>query len=207
MRRLRALILSHPAADHDGGGAAVLRGLPTDLVLDGGAPGGGPTHAAAMAEARRRGVRVEPVRAGQRLRSADLDLDPLAHAAGRPPPRRSERPCGGGASSGGGAAALIPADAESNVLTRLPRLTGDVLVVSHHGSADPQLPAVLRHLRPRLAVISVGAGNDYGHPTPTTLAALQRARVPTLRTDRGGSVDLRVSDGQLRIRRSPGRSP
>lgn len=208
VRRLRAMILSHPAADHDGGGAAVLRAIPTDLVLDGGEPGGGPTHAAALAEARRRGVRVEPVRAGQRLRVGRISIWirwPTPQAARRPGDPNDRAAVV--QARVGALGALIPADAESNVLTRLPKLTGDVLVVSHHGSADPQLPAVLRRLRPRLAVISVGAGNDYGHPTPTTLAALRHAQVPTLRTDRGGTVDLRVSGGQLRIRRSPGRSP
>ena len=53
----------------------------------------------------------------------------------------------------------------------------DALKVSHHGSADPGLPALLARLRPRVAVIEVGARNTYGHPTPATLAAL-RAAVP-----------------------------
>jgi competence protein ComEC len=203
VQRLRAMVLSHPAADHDGGGAAVLRAFPTDLVLDGGAPGGGPTHAAAMREAERRSIRVVPVRAGQRMRVGRLSLwirwptPSAAHRPGDPNDRAAVVQAQVGALR-----ALIPADAEGNVLRRLPRLAADVLVVSHHGSTDPALPQVLQRLRPRAAVISVGAGNTYGHPTRPTLGALRRAAVPTLRTDQAGSVDLRVSSGRLVIRRS-----
>ena len=65
-----------------------------------------------------------------------------------------------------------------------------MLEVSHHGSADPRLARLLAQLRPRLAVISVGARNAYGHPAATTLAALARAGVPVRRTDREGDIAL-----------------
>jgi competence protein ComEC len=207
VRRLRALILSHPAADHDGGGAAVLRAFPTDLVLDGGMPGGGPTHAAALREAARRHVRVVPVRAGQRVAVGGIDLRIRwpTPAAARRPGDPNERAAVVDARIGT-LRALIPADAESNVLRRLAGLRADVLVVSHHGSADSDLAAVLRQLRPAMAVISVGMPNTYGHPTPSTLATLRRAHVPTLRTDQGGSVDVRRDGATLSVRRIDGRA-
>ena len=49
--------------------------------------------------------------------------------------------------------------------------------VPHHGSADPGLPEVLKRLRPEVAAIEVGE-NDYGHPAPSTLAALRAAGSP-----------------------------
>ncbi len=202
VRRLRAIILSHPAADHDGGAAAVLRAFPTDLLLDGGEPGGGPTHAAAVREAARRRVRVVPVRAGQQFRAGRIDVrirwptPAAAHRPGDPNDRAAVVQA-----SLGRLRVLIPADAEANVLTRLRGLAADVLVVSHHGSEDPGLPILLRRLRPALAVISVGRQNDYGHPRPQTLAALRRARVPTLRTDRGGAVDVRIDQDRLSLSR------
>ena len=61
----------------------------------------------------------------------------------------------------------------------------DVLKVAHHGSADPGLPALLERLKPRVAAIEVGSENRYGHPTPSTLAALKRA-VPTVSAHRPG---------------------
>ena len=85
---------------------------------------------------------------------------------------------------------LLPADAEAPVLLAddLPQTA--VLDVSHHGSADPLVDRLLARLRPRLAVISVGAHNSYGHPAPATLAALARAGVPVRRTDREGDIAL-----------------
>ena len=53
---------------------------------------------------------------------------------------------------------------------------------------------MLARLRPELAAIEVGEGNTYGHPAPSTLAALRRARVPAYRTDRDGTVTLTVGD-------------
>ena len=84
---------------------------------------------------------------------------------------------------------LLTADAESPVLGALPLRAVDVLKVAHHGSADPGLPALLRRVRPGAAVISVGP-NRYGHPAPSTVAALRAAGVPVWRTDRQGDVTL-----------------
>jgi competence protein ComEC len=62
--------------------------------------------------------------------------------------------------------------------------------VPHHGSADPGLPELLDRVRPEVAGIEVGAHNLYGHPAPSTLAALRHARVTTYRTDRDGTISL-----------------
>ena len=76
----------------------------------------------------------------------------------------------------------------------------EVLKVAHHGSTDDGLADELRILRPRIAVISVGAHNDYDHPRPDTLAALHdRAGLAVYRTDENGRVVLE-SDGRSLIR-------
>jgi competence protein ComEC len=90
---------------------------------------------------------------------------------------------------------LLPADAEAPVELPLDPPRVQVLEVAHHGSADPGLPALLRAVRPALAVISVGAGNPYGHPAPATLAALAAAGVPVRRTDRDGPVEVDCPGG------------
>ena len=82
---------------------------------------------------------------------------------------------------------LLPADAESPEILLDDPPAETVLVVSHHGSADARLPELLERIRPRLAIISVGP-NSYGHPAPTTIAALADARVPVERTDLQGAV-------------------
>ena len=100
--------------------------------------------------------------------------------------------------SSGGFDLLLSGDAESEALLplRLPEV--EAMKVPHHGSSDPGLPQVLERLRPQLAGIEVGA-NTYGHPAPPTLAALRRAGVRTYRTDRDGTVTLRVEGGEMHV--------
>ena len=72
----------------------------------------------------------------------------------------------------------------------------DLMKVSHHGSAYQYTP-LLDLLRPKVAIISVGAGNTYGHPAQATIAALEQRGVRVLRTDLDGAIaldqDLRIS--------------
>jgi len=71
-----------------------------------------------------------------------------------------------------------------------------IMKVSHHGSAYQYLPLV-DALRPRIALISVGVGNSYGHPAPSTIAALVNRGIAVYRTDQDGAIavdaDLRIS--------------
>jgi competence protein ComEC len=96
---------------------------------------------------------------------------------------------------------LLPADAESDVTRRLPLEAVEVLKVAHHGSEDPGLAAELAVLRPRVAVISCGRGNEYGHPRPGTLAALADSPgLTTFRTDRDGRVVVESDGATLEVR-------
>jgi competence protein ComEC len=79
----------------------------------------------------------------------------------------------------------------------------DVLKVAHHGSAY-QSPELLAALRPRVAVISVGLDNDYGHPAPRTLRALRRLGAVVRRTDRDGTVAVVGPAARLRVVGGPG---
>jgi competence protein ComEC len=95
---------------------------------------------------------------------------------------------------------LLTADAESDVTGSLPLHAVEVLKVAHHGSDDPGLGRELLVLRPKVAVISVGTRNDYGHPRAETLAAL--SAVPGLRlyrTDRNGRVVVETDGMTLRV--------
>ena len=98
--------------------------------------------------------------------------------------------------------ALLTADAESDVTRRLSLGPVEILKVAHHGSEDPGLPDLLRLLRPRLAVISVGEGNDYDHPRPETIGALDAVPgLTTARTDLDGRIVIE-SDGRAITLRS-----
>jgi competence protein ComEC len=194
--RLAAVVLTHPHRDHVGGAAEILDRLQVGFVLDPLEPTHSSDERAALAEARQEHVRIVPARVGLLYRLGRLRLrvlwpdgpgvegeDPHHHAVVL-------------LATYGSFDVLLTADAESDVTLpiRPPRV--EVLKVAHHGSSDPGLPEVLELVDPRIAVISVGRGNDYGHPTPSTLAAL--AREPGLdvyRTDEDGRVVIE-SDGR-----------
>ncbi len=72
----------------------------------------------------------------------------------------------------------------------------DVLKVAHHGSSNLD-PDLLARIRARVAVVSVGADNDYGHPAPGTLARLAGEGMAIRRTDESGDIALWESGGRV----------
>jgi competence protein ComEC len=200
VRRLDALVVTHPQADHDGGAPAVLAALPVAMLLDGRGGDRSPTSIAIDAPAQRALTRITATQAGQTISAGPLTLRILWPPAGSATPGvdPNDRAVVAVAKAFG-ATALLTADAESPVLAPLDLPPVDVLKVSHHGSADPGLPALLQRLRPRVALIEVGAHNTYGHPTPTTLSALATAVPVVKRTDRDGAVRVDLRAGQATV--------
>ncbi|MEW9547961.1 ComEC/Rec2 family competence protein [Nonomuraea sp. NPDC050783] len=88
-------------------------------------------------------------------------------------------------------------EAQDELLRRFP-VQADIIKTPHHGSPR-QSPAFLASLRARAALISVGAGNDYGHPAPSTLALLRSLGVTSYRTDRSGDLAVVEHDGGLAV--------
>ena len=72
--------------------------------------------------------------------------------------------------------------------------TGDVDIykVHHHGSSDSSMDRMLGTMQPKVALISAGTGNDYGHPDRTTLAALETVGAEVWRTNQDGSVRVSI---------------
>jgi len=73
----------------------------------------------------------------------------------------------------------------------------DVLKVSHHGSNYQYLP-MLDLLKPKVALISVGAGNKYGHPSLDLITQLQRRQISVWRTDQSGGLAL-AAPNKIRV--------
>jgi competence protein ComEC len=100
----------------------------------------------------------------------------------------------------GGLGMMLPGDlekqAEKSLLAETPEasLRADVLKVGHHGSKNSTTREFLAAVHPRIAVISAGEDNPYGHPNAELLARLEKAGVRILRTDRDGAVHV-LSDG------------
>jgi competence protein ComEC len=86
--------------------------------------------------------------------------------------------------------ALLEGDAEKQTEKQIAHEEpqADLLKVAHHGSATSTIPELLAAVKPRFAVISVGANNIYGHPKPQVLERLAAAGVKTYRTDLDGAV-------------------
>lgn len=74
----------------------------------------------------------------------------------------------------------------------------DIYKVAHHGSRYQDL-TLMRELSPSLALISVGAGNTYGHPADSTIAALEHLHAKVLRTDRDGAIAVSAKARRLTI--------
>ena len=198
-QRIDLLVITHAQADHEGGGAELLSKLPVGAVLDGrdGVRSADGARLAAAAVARRAPL-LRPA-AGQALDVGPIRLDVLSPPPdGRLPGEDPNTRAIVLEATVAGVRLLLTADAESDVLSALPLEPVDLLKVSHHGSADPGLPSLLALLHPSAAVIEVGRHNPYGHPAPSTLAAL--ATVPrVLRTDRDGTVRVELRAGRLTI--------
>jgi competence protein ComEC len=196
VKSLAAIVLTHPQRDHVGGAAAVLEQEPVGFVLDPRIPAKSADEKAALAAASAHHVRVVLARAGETFRLGRLTLRvlwPAGEAAPGADPNDSAIVI---LASYGGTDALFTADAESNVTLPLRPQAVEILKVAHHGSEDEGLDALLELLRPRVAVISVGKNNDYGHPDPSTLATLESSPgLSVYRTDEDGRVTV-DSDGQ-----------
>lgn len=97
---------------------------------------------------------------------------------------------------------LLTGDAESEELEKMIK-SGlghiDALKVGHHGSAASTSKETLESLDPNIALISVGAGNSYGHPSSKTLNLLSEQNVNTWRTDLDGDITLQLAPSGYRV--------
>ena len=82
--------------------------------------------------------------------------------------------------------------AEEALLKEIPStlLRSTVLKLGHHGSSSSTSEGFLNSVRPKLAVASLGADNEYGHPHQETLDKLKNADIPLLRTDLSGTIHI-----------------
>ncbi|MBQ1088178.1 ComEC/Rec2 family competence protein [Streptomyces sp. B93] len=204
--RIPLVVLTHFHADHVAGLPGVLRGRSVGAI-----------ETTALAEpvdqagfvrrtATTRGIPVRPAVAGERRRTGDLSWEVLW-----PPPGPAAEPRAPNDASvtllvsTAGLRILLLGDLEPDgqrALLRSPAagvLGGvDVLKVAHHGSAY-QDPDLIRLVAPRLALISAGADNSYGHPAPGTVDALRAGGAMVSRTDRDGALAVTVDGGELRV--------
>jgi competence protein ComEC len=193
VRRLEALVLTHPDLDHIGGAVAVLESFDVGVVYDPGLPAGKEAFVSVLEVAADRDVPWRAARAGDRIDLGSFQMRVLYPTAD----------LGGDAESNASSIVLLASFGDFDAL-----LTGDaykdvdrlvasevsgvveVLKVGHHGSDTSTDPALLAAAQPELALVSVGRYNRYGHPAPEVLRRLDQSGARVLRTDRSGSVTV-----------------
>jgi competence protein ComEC len=203
--RVSLFVLSHPHADHVGGAASLFGALHPALFLDPGYVGTTPPYLAALAEARADGIPWRRVRPGDSLVVDDAVITALAPdsawAAGLTDANLASTVL---LVRVGHVRLLLTGDAEAPEEAWLldhdrDALHADVLKVAHHGSATSTTGEFLAAVQPRLALVSVGAHNSYGHPDREVLERLGAAGVSVLRTDLLGTVIVRTDGTRLEV--------
>ncbi len=195
-RRIDLVVLTHEHTDHGAGLLTLLERYDVGLALE-------PARMADLPFTRtwhdaleRRRVPHRAVSAGAAVRLGDVTFSVLAPDE-RPVAFTSLVLRGATASS----SALFMGDATDDAIADLlldpERLAARVYVPPHHGADTPYARQLVAAVRAEIAVISVGAMNRYGHPTPSTLAAL--GVLPVYRTDRYGTVDVALDAEPLAV--------
>ncbi|MBC5823410.1 MAG: MBL fold metallo-hydrolase [Candidatus Eremiobacteraeota bacterium] len=205
---LDAVVLTHPHGDHAGGLPIILERERVGTLYDSAQMYGGPAYRRALAV-----VREHHIPWLRAKRGVSFDLGSQTHVRVLAP----EAPLLAGTASDinnnsvvlrvqfGGVAMLLTGDAQSEAEARLlshggADLRADILKVGHHGSAYSSTPAFLAAVRPKIAIVSCGLHNVFGHPSPQTLEALRSVGALVYRTDLDGGISLQTDGSVMSVR-------
>ena len=196
--RIDLLVATHPHSDHIGGMEKVLGSFAVRQVVDAGMPHPSPLYKKFLDAIESRHIPYAVAHQGQ-----TIDLDPaLRILVLSPPEQRFSDDLNDNSVvlriSYGTVDLLLAGDAgkggEDRMVATGYALDSEIFKVAHHGSPYSTGNAFLDRVRPEIAVIPVGAGNPYGHPSDATVSALMERGCTVYRTDRNGDV-LVTSDG------------
>ncbi|KRN21676.1 DNA internalization-related competence protein ComEC/Rec2 [Lacticaseibacillus camelliae] len=194
---LDALVLTHADADHVGDAAVLTRLMPVKTLVTTPLAASHPYILAAKAG---RVTQHVQVLAGQTLAIGPLKLRVVAPSDASATEKNADSIVLYGKI--GDSNWLFTGDADQGVETRelMPQaLEVDMLKVGHHGSKTSSAPEFIQQIKPKLALISAGVNNRYGHPHQETLTTLQAAGVPWLNTAAGGAVWVDASSKALSV--------
>ncbi len=204
---LDLIILTHPHLDHLGGLSQVVSQLPVRTFLDAGYPSTSPPYTALLKLLADKGIAVKNATAG---RNIDIGDGATLTLLGPPSPFLANTRSDVNANSvvvrlaWRGRTALLTGDSEPETEQYLlgprpqgqPDLRAELLKVAHHGGRYSSTEAFLRAVSPKLAFISVGPGNDYGHPTADAMGRIAAVGATIYRTDLQGDLTAVSNDGQ-----------
>lgn len=200
VRRLDAVIVSHPEDDHAGGLEGALSACSVGLVLH--PPFRGREGHRFFSLAAEMGIPVRSMGQGDRFQLGEVVLEAL----GPDPDWGEEVPANDRSlvlrMEVRGRSVLFSGDIEEEGMNRILRggvAACDLLKVPHHGGYAAVWEEFLSVLRPRLAVISVGEGNPYGHPSPLVTRSLRARGCAVYRTDLAGDIVIHVVPGGYHV--------
>lgn len=198
VRRVDAMILTHPDTDHMGGAMAIMDALEVPLVLDLGLPAGKVLFIDLLAAARQAGQRWVTGTADVAFEMDGVRFDVLYPLPGYDATLTTNDLSMVVRVEFGSFSALFMGDAtiaveEFLVARHGSRLRSTVLKVGHHGSTTSTGEVLLRAVQPEIAMISNGRRNRYGHPAPSVVRRLEQHGVRVLRTDQLGDITVRAT--------------
>ncbi len=192
VRTIDKLILTHGHYDHIGGAFALLDEMNVKQLLYGAGPIENEIEKRLLEEFEKRGTEIQFVKEGGYWSVEDSYFYVLS-------PQGSEKTLNDRSiviySAIGGLRWLFTGDLEEEGEIRITStydpLPVDVLKVGHHGSITSTTEQLLKHINPRVALISVGENNRHNHPHPEVITRLENFNTITYRTDKDGAIKFR----------------
>ncbi|WP_214801743.1 MULTISPECIES: ComEC/Rec2 family competence protein [unclassified Exiguobacterium] len=196
VRRITAVIATHPDADHIGGLDTVLEAFDVDQVYAPRVNHTTDTYRDFLLAVKNEGVTIKTAKAGVVIPSESADFEIIA-------------PLTDGTRDLNSWSAVLkmtheentflfmgdaPTRTEQQLLTAGIDVKADVLKIGHHGADTSSSIPFLQAVHPERALISAGEGNAYNHPRPTVMNALAAESITIDRTDRMGTIEY-TSDG------------
>lgn len=207
-----AFVLTHAHDDHVGGAASVVAALDPARWWEPAFVTSSEAYQRALVTLRDAGGEWHRVRPGDTWRLDGVELRVLApDSAWTSAQRDANETSVVLRVAFGRVAFLLTGDAEAEeerwLLSHTDHalLRADVMKLGHHGSKTSSTIPFVEAVQPRLGVISVGAGNSYGHPSPETLETFANGGIPLVRTDREGTFVVETDGREVHVRAGPDR--
>lgn len=198
IKKLDLVIISHPHLDHYGGLLGLIKQIPVTEVYDSGAPTSSTTYLSLLKQLSASKTKFSIVRKGQEFNYTDnIKISILAP---EDPLLKNTKSDANNASIvirliHNKVSFLLTGDIEDESEEKIlnenkSALKSDILKVAHHGSRYTSSKEFLDNVQPKVAVISSGQGNSYGHPHKETLERLEANKIKVYRTDIQGDITI-----------------